>query len=101
MQCSLTGFQPIKKENLDRLRETNFTGLRAKRGRTSPRSSIGASPGGPDRAPVLAKADAALKNGTRLAVAHDARWFLLRDFLQHWLFPPTMLGLFACAWAAS
>lgn len=91
-------FARSKRENLDRLRDENFIGA----GSTTWLRDVAKvlnrrfDPGGRDRALVLlAKAGCDIEEWKPLLLWHMTRdEFLVRDFLQNWLFPAFDSGVF-------
>src|SRR5205814_7171327 len=87
-----------KKENLDRLRDTNFIGAKSETWLRDVAKVINRrfAPDGPDRSlAILAKGRCSLEEWKPLMLWHMTRdEFLLRDFLQNWLFPAYDAGIF-------
>lgn len=87
-----------KRENLDRLREENFIGARSTTWLRDVAKVLNRrfEPGGRDRALVLlAKSGCDLHEWKPLLLWHITRdEFLVRDFLQNWLFPAYDAGVF-------
>ena len=91
-------FGVSKKENLDRLRDTNFIGAKSETWLRDVAKVINRrfAPDGPDRSlAILAKGRCSLEEWKPLMLWHMTRdEFLLRDFLQNWLFPAYDAGTF-------
>ncbi|MEP7307492.1 MAG: BrxA family protein [Acidobacteriota bacterium] len=87
-----------KKENLDRLRDTNFIGAKSETWLRDIAKVLNRrfDPAGRDRRlAVLAKGGCRLEEWKPLLLWHMTRdEFLLRDFLQNWLFPAYDAGAF-------
>lgn len=87
-----------KKENLDRLRDMNFIGAKSETWLRDVAKVINRrfAPAGTDRAlSILAKGRCSLEEWKPLLLWHMTRdEFLLRDFLQNWLFPAYDAGAF-------
>ncbi len=91
-------FARSKRENLDRLREENFIGATSDRWLVDVAKVLNRrfDPGGRDRALVLlAKSGCDLEEWKPLLLWHMTRdEFLVRDFLQNWLFPAYVAGAY-------
>jgi hypothetical protein len=91
-------FSVSKKENLDHLRDTNFIGAKRETWLRDVAKVISRrfAPEGSDRAlAVLAKGHCSLEEWKPLLLWHMTRdEFLLRDFLENWLFPAYDAGTF-------
>jgi hypothetical protein len=91
-------FGVSKKDNLDRLRDTNFIGAKSDTWLRDVAKVINRrfAPEGQDRAlSILAKSRCSLEEWKPLLLWHMTRdEFLLRDFLQNWLFPTYDAGAF-------
>jgi hypothetical protein len=91
-------FARSKRANLDRLREENFIGARTSTWLRDVAKVLNRrfEPDGRDRAlVVLAKGGCALEEWKPLLLWHITRdEFLLRDFLQNWLFPTHDSGIY-------
>jgi hypothetical protein len=91
-------FDRSKKQNLDHLRESNFIGARSHTWLRDVAKVINRrfTPSGRDRAlTVLAKSECSLEEWKPILLWHVTRdEFLLRDFLQHWLFTAHAEGVF-------
>jgi hypothetical protein len=87
-----------KRENLERLRSTNYLGASSKSWLEQVAKVLNRrfEPGGRDRALViLAKSGYPREEWKPILLWHIARGeFLLRDFLEHWLFPAYEAGAF-------
>jgi hypothetical protein len=91
-------FRISKKENLDRLRHTNYIGASSETWLRDVAKVINRRfvPDGPDQPlALLAKGGCSLDEWKPLLLWHMTRdEFLLRDFLQNWLFPAFEAGAF-------
>ena len=91
-------FDRSKRENLDRLREENFIGAKSATWLRDVAKVLNRrfEPNGRDRAlVVLAKGGCDIEEWKPLLLWHITRdEFLLRDFLETWLFPPYDAGAF-------